>query len=439
MITHEGLINYLTWATAFYRVDQGLGSVVHSSLSFDLTVTSLFTPLLAGRRVVIVEEAAGGVENLAHEIRQQGHLSLLKITPAHLPLLEACLTSEELAEIKAAIVIGGEALTWNTLKPWIDGASHARYINEYGPTETVVGCCIYEVTAQSKPSAASIPIGHPIANTRLYVLDANLQPVPVGVTGELYIAGSGVARGYRSRPEVTAERFLPDPFSKEPGKRMYRSGDLACYREDGTIDYLGRNDHQVKVRGFRIELGEIEARLEEHPLISRGIVLLREDRPGEKTLVAYIQMDQEQPDKKALRTFLEERLPSYMIPLHFIHLQTFPLTTNGKIDRSALPAPDYSGFADGANKKLPQTPLEIELAGLWAEILGVEHIGVDDDFFALGGHSLLGTQLVTRIRRAFQVDFPLAALFDAPKLADQALLIEDLILTEIEQLSEADI
>ena len=441
MITHGGLVNYLSWAAAFYKVKRGLGSAVHSSLSFDLTVTSLFTPLLVGRSVVMVEEGAG-VERLAQVIRQYGHLSLLKLTPAHLPLLETNLQPEELACMDATLVIGGEALARSNLENWMRWAPQSRYINEYGPTETVVGCCVYEVSAQTSQSA-QISIGSPIKNTQLYVLDANLQPVPIGVIGELYIAGAGVARGYIHRPEVTAERFLPDPFSKEPGKRMYRSGDLARYRAGGTLEFLGRVDHQVKVRGFRVELGEIEARLEEHPMINQVVVLLWEEHPGEKTLVAYIKMatdaDQQQLSRQALRAFLEQRLPSYMIPIHFVCLQAFPFTSNGKVDRQALPAPDRTGSAGIADKALPQTPLEKELAAIWTEILGVEGIALEDNFFALGGHSLLGTQLVARIRRAFQVDFPLSALFEAPILADQALFIEDLVLTEIEQLSEAEV
>ncbi|MEO9028660.1 MAG: amino acid adenylation domain-containing protein [Ktedonobacteraceae bacterium] len=439
MITHGGLSNYLSWAATAYGVERGMGSAVHSSLSFDLTVTSLFTPLLVGRSVVMVEETSG-VEGLAQAIRRYGSLSLLKLTPAHLLLLETILEPEDLACIEATLVIGGEALAAGNLENWQRLAPQARYINEYGPTETVVGCCVYEVPAPTGQSA-HIPIGHPIKNTQLYVLDVNLQPVPIGVVGELYIAGTGVARGYLHRPEITAERFLPDPFSREPGKRMYRSGDRVRYRVDGILEYLGRVDHQVKVRGFRIELGEIEVCLEDHPMIDQAAVLVREDQPGEKTLAAYIQMatdaDQLHLSQQVLHAFLGERLPTYMIPTHFVCLQTFPLTSNGKVDRQALPAPDRNGSGDSGDKVLPQTPVEKVLAGIWTELLGVKSIGVDDDFFMLGGHSLLGTQLVTRIHRAFQVDFPLATLFEVPILADQALFIEDLILTEIERIDNS--
>ena len=431
-------MNYLSWAATTYGVERGRGSAVHSSLSFDLTVTSLFTPLLVGRGVVMVEETAG-VEGLARAIRRSGPLSLLKLTPAHMLLLETILEPEDMAGIEATLVIGGEALMGSSLEKWQRWAPRARYINEYGPTETVVGCCVYEVQAQAG-QAAHIPIGRPIKNTRIYVLDAYLQPVPVGVAGELYIAGEGVARGYLQRPEVTAERFLPDPFSREPGRRMYRSGDMARYRADGVLEYLGRADHQVKLRGFRIELGEIEACLEEHLLIEQAVVLAREDQPGEKKLVAYIQTATEQTHLSwtDLHMFLGERLPAYMIPASFVRVLTFPLTANGKVDRQALPPPEHDQLTDSGDRTPPQTEVEQMLARIWTELLGIEGIGREDDFFALGGHSLLGTQLVTRIRRTFQVDFPLATLFEIPKLMDQALFIEDLILSEIEQLSEVE-
>lgn len=285
-ITHAGLVNYLRWAGEAYQVAAGTAAPLHSSIAFDLTVTSLFPPLLAGRPIDIVRESAGP-EGLARSLRAGRRASPVKVTPAHLHLLNDLVPPEEAADLALAFVIGGEQLLPAHVAFWRRHAPHTRLINEYGPTETVVGCCVHEVM-DADLAREAIPIGRPIANTRLYVLDGVLEPVPNGVPGELWIGGTGVARGYRFRPELTAERFCPDPYSSSPGARMYRTGDRVVRRADGELEFLGRCDDQFKLRGYRVEPGEIEAALALHPAVKEASVLLREDRPGDARLVAYV-------------------------------------------------------------------------------------------------------------------------------------------------------
>ena len=257
-----------------------------------------------------------------------------------------------------------------------------------------------------------VAISGPIADTQLYVLDEHLQPVPIGVPGELFIGGVGLARGYLNRPELTAERFLADPFDADG--RLYRTGDRVRYRVDGSLEFLGRLDHQVKLRGYRIELGEIEAVLATHPGVKQAVVLVREDVPGDQRLVAYLMADPE-PDAGELRRLARSRLPEYMVPTAWVTLDAFPLTPNRKVDRQALPAPEGSGVvASGAEYVAPSTPDEQALAGIWAEVLRLERIGVRDNFFDLGGHSLLAMQLFARIQKVFGKDLPLTTLFQAP-------------------------
>jgi hypothetical protein len=282
-------------------------------------------------------------------------------------------------------------------------------------------------------------IGRPYPNTRLYVLDAGLQPVPVGVPGELYIGGMGLTRGYLRRPALTAERFVPDPFSSMPGARLYRTGDRVRYRADGEVEFLGRFDFQVKLRGFRIELGEIEAALCLHPAVEQAVVLLREDTPGEPRLVAYARLHEEQPaDATMLRGFLKERLPGYMVPAAFVVLDTLPLTSTGKVDRAALPAPE-AGASPVSTFVAPRNETEHQLALLLSELLGAPQVGVHDDFFDLGGHSLLATRAVARIRTLLEVDLPVQDLFEHSTVERLALRIlqlqaEQLDLGRLEEL-----
>jgi acyl-coenzyme A synthetase/AMP-(fatty) acid ligase/acyl carrier protein len=411
VVTHQGLANYLNWSADAYNTREGCGAPVHSPLGFDLTLTSIFPPLLAGRGIVLVPEEQR-FEGLSLVLNAHRDFTLVKITPSHLEVLNQMLDPDDLAGTTRTLIIGGEALNSETLSVWRTAAPGVRLINEYGPTETVVGCCVYEVKAED-PDHGPVPIGRPIANTELYILDKCLHAAPVGVTGELYIGGAGVARGYLERPELTAQVFMPNPFSEVPGTRLYRTGDRARYRRNGIIEYLGRVDQQVKIRGFRIELGEIESALNRHPDIAEAVVLARHDVPGDTRLVAYLvpQPDRE-PATNEVRTFLRELLPEYMVPTAFVTLRAFPLTPNGKINREALPAPTSSNVDLEGTYVAPRTVLEEVIAAIWVETLGFKRIGVHDNFFEVGGHSLLAMQVISRIREEFHIELPVRSFFD---------------------------
>lgn len=399
MIPHRGLVNYLSWAIREYDVGTGCGAPVHTSIAFDLTVTSLFNPLLVGQTVHLLPEERG-VDALAHCLANERNFSLVKITPTHLQTLSATLLPAEAPGKTRALVIGGEALTMESLAFWRQHAPATRLINEYGPTETVVGCCVYEVGPEDLSSGGT-PIGRPIANTRLYVLDERLEPVAIGAPGELYVGGDGVARGYLNRPELTAERFIPDPFSEEPGARLYKTGDLVRYRADGNIEFLGRLDDQVKIRGYRVELGEIEQALIQHHSLRECVAVAREDVPGDRRLVAYVVTTAGEPLRiNKLRAFLQEKLPDYMVPSSFVVVDALPVTLNGKVDRKALPAPDRERPDLESSFTAARTPIEKTLAQIWADVLKLEHVGINDNFFDLGGDSILGTQILARATKA---------------------------------------
>ncbi|MFF4385043.1 amino acid adenylation domain-containing protein, partial [Kitasatospora sp. NPDC001547] len=416
-VAHGALANYALWAAGSYRTEGG--APLHSSLAFDLTVTSVVVPLISGARVVASGE--GGAEGLAELLRStDGGFGLVKAVPAHLPLLSELLTDEQAAEAAGTWVVGGEALPGPVVRAWLERAPRSVVVNEYGPTEATVGCSVFEVRAGDEVGAV-VPVGRPTANTRLYVLDAALRPVPVGVAGELYLAGAQLARGYVKRPGLTAERFVANPFEPD-GARMYRSGDIARWRADGRLEYLGRADEQVKVRGFRIEPGEVEAAIAGHPRLARVAVIAREDVPGDVRLVAYVVADDQDEDASALpssvREFAARRLPEHMVPSAVVVLDALPLTGNGKLDRKALPAPELSGGA-GAGRA-PANEREQALCDAFAEVLRVSEVGVDDDFFALGGHSLLAVRLTSRIRTVLGVEVEVRDLFEAPTVGGLA-------------------
>ncbi|HEX7737139.1 MAG TPA: amino acid adenylation domain-containing protein, partial [Ktedonobacteraceae bacterium] len=396
MITHEGLVNYLMWATKHYEVAESSGTLVHSSLSFDLTVTSLFTPLLVGRRVVLLSEGYG-VEKLGAALVEEQTGSLVKVTPAHLGNLRSLFPVEQIARSVRTLIIGGEALETGQVAFWQKVAPHMRIYNEYGPTETTVGCSVYEVSVRNREQG-SVPIGKPIANTSLYILDARARLVPIGVVGELYIGGAGLGRGYLGRSDLTAEGFIPHPFSQEPGARLYRTGDLARYLPDSSIEFLGRADEQIKLRGYRIEPGEIESMLQQHPAIREAVVLARSGQADEKRLVAYLVIAQKTMRLDDIRAWLEARLPHYMLPSDLVLLQRLPLTRNGKIDRRELIMLELQRHGEEGAMVAPRGPLEELVAETWGQVLGRERVSIHENFFALGGHSLLATQAVARLR-----------------------------------------
>jgi amino acid adenylation domain-containing protein len=450
MVPHHGLVNYLHWAKQTYAPSRGSGTPLHSPIGFDLTVTSLFVPLLSGQWILLLAEESPAVAGLAQALCGQSHFHLVKMTPSHLEALSALVSAEEsLHEATQLVIVGGEALSCEQLSFWRSGAPETRLINEYGPTETVVGCCFYELPKQGLVSG-TVPIGQPIANMQMYVLDHCLQPVPIGVIGELSVGGVGVTRGYLGRADLTAERFVPHPWSQEPGARLYRTGDLARYRSDGNLEFVGRRDQQVKIRGYRIELGEIETVLQEHPAVWECVVLAREDVPGEKHLVAYV-VGLQEVTVAGLRSFLQEKLPAYMIPSQFLFLDAMPLTPNGKVDRKALPSPASVRSELEVAFISPRTPAEQVVAGIWAEILRMDHIGLNDNFFKLGGHSLRGAQVISRLRDAFQVKLPVRSLFERPtveglvseiaQLRGGREIIEEIaeVIQKIEHLSEEEI
>ncbi len=409
MIPHRGLVNYLHWAGQTYPLDGGRGAPLHSSIAFDLTVTALFGPLLAGRPVYLLPEG-DELEGLSRALQSPGNFSLVKLTPSHLQLLNRQIPPAKTAAATRAFIIGGENLLAADVAFWRANAPDTMLINEYGPTETVVGCAVYRVTAKTA-SDGSVPIGRPIANTQIYLLDDHAQPVPVGVPGEIYIGGDGVARGYLNRPELTAAKFIPDPFSLEPGRRLYRTGDLARHRSDGNLEFLGRRDRQIKLRGYRIELAEIEAALHRLPGVQAAAVQRHQDH-----LAAYVVF---QPgaitDTAEIRRKLQQNLPNYMVPTFIVPLPQLPQTPNGKVDRAALPPPQFEPLSLG--RVPPQGDLQTRLLRLWQAELKLPTLGVTDNFFETGGHSLLAVRLFAGIEAEFGQRLPVATIFEAPTVA----------------------
>jgi amino acid adenylation domain-containing protein len=448
MIEHRSISNHLRWRQQAYPLGKGDRFLQKASLSFDISVWEVFAPLLAGARLVL---AAPGREKdpgyLANLIAEQ------EITTAHFSsaVLSSFCEEPEVSKIRSLghVFCGGEALTAKSVKQFFSRFT-AELHHQYGPTETTVDVTVWDCKAED--SRAVIPIGHPIANTHTYILDAHLQPVPIGVAGELHIGGESLARGYLNRPELTAEKFIPDHFSGETGARLYKTGDLARYLPDGNLEFLGRIDQQVKVRGFRIELGEIETVLGQHPGLRDVVVQTREDSPGDQRLVAYLVVEEVPgPTTTELRSFLKERLPDYMVPSAFVVLDTLPLTPNGKVDRKALPAPE--GFRPELESTYvaPRNEREHIIASVWQEVLKLEKLGIHDNFFDLGGHSLLATQVVSLIESAFNIELSLRTLFETPtvsglaeaiareqtKQADSEALAQ--MLAELEQLSPDEV
>ncbi|WP_343073363.1 non-ribosomal peptide synthase/polyketide synthase [Pyxidicoccus fallax] len=418
-VPHRGVVR-LVMGTNYARFGPEEVFLQLAPLAFDASTFELWGSLLHGSRLVVAPAHSPTLEELGR-LLDQHRVTTLWLTAA---LYEQMMTHqpEAVARVKQ-VLAGGDVLPPVRVREHLSRGG--RLVNGYGPTEgTTFTCC--HVMTDAAEVGHSVSIGKPIANTRVYLLDAALRPVPVGVPGELYIAGDGLAWGYLRRPELTAERFIPDPFSPVAGARLYRSGDLARWLPDGRLQFLGRRDAQVKLRGFRVEPGEVETVLSHHPALREAAVVIRDDMPGGRALVAYVTARPGQtPEPRDLRAFLRDRLPEYMVPSAFVVLDALPVTRNGKLDRRALPHPDVvDSGARGREHVAPRTPVEEQVAALMAEVLRAPRVGIHDDFFERGGHSLLGTQLLSRLQHALGVELPLRALFEGPTVADLARRIE---------------
>jgi amino acid adenylation domain-containing protein/non-ribosomal peptide synthase protein (TIGR01720 family) len=431
-VEHRHLVNYVRGVSSRLALPLRASYAHVSTFAADLGNTVLFPPLCMGGTLHLIAEALTTDPDALALYIDQHRIDCLKIVPSHLSALLSGARPERVLP-RDLLVLGGEASSWELVDRLARLAGGLRVMNHYGPTETTVGVLTHAVDAAHRASTRSVPLGRPLPNARIYVLDARLAPVPVGVPGEVFIGGAGVARGYLGQPDLTAERFVPDPFAPSSGSakalspsavpRLYRTGDRARYLPDGTLVFLGRVDHQVKLRGFRIELGEIEAALIAHESVREAVVLVREEAPGERQLVAYVVPSvPPAPASSSLRSFLKERLPEVMVPPSIVALDAWPLTPNGKIDRRALAALAVTG-SEGEHVA-PRTPIEEVLAGIWADVFERERIGVGDRFADLGGHSLLAIQIIARAREAFQVEVPLRAIFEAPTVAALAGIVE---------------
>jgi amino acid adenylation domain-containing protein len=420
MNTHAGICNRLLWMQDIYQLTPADRVLQKTPFSFDVSVWEFFWPLMTGARLVVARP--GGHQDSGYLVRL---IAEQRITTIHFvpSMLQIFLEEQGLARYTCLkrVICSGEALSFD-LQERFFARLDAELHNLYGPTEAAVDVTFW--VCKPENGLRIIPIGRPIANTQMYILDAWLQPVPIGVAGELHIGGVGLARGYHNRPELTEEKFIRNPFSTEPGARLYKTGDLARYLPDGNIEYLGRLDHQVKLRGFRIELGEIEAVLRQHPLVADAVVAVREDIPGHKQLVSYVvpriedgSTGTSEPlsaSHDELRRFLQERLPEYMIPAAFMAIQAVPLSPNGKADRRALPAPEILRPQLNATYTAPQTTIERMIASIWQDVLHIDTVGLHDNFFDLGGHSLLMARVHSKLREIGTSDISIVDLFQYP-------------------------
>ncbi len=407
-LEHRSAAAFIQWAQTVFPPQELAGTLFATSMCFDLSVFELFVPLSVGGKVIIAQDALH-----LPTLPAKDQVTLINTVPSAIAEL---VRSGGVPDSVKVINLAGEALPAALVEQIYSSTAVEKVYNLYGPTEDTT----YS-TYMLVPRGSAVTIGKPLTDTQAYILDAHKNPVPIGVPGELHLAGRGLARGYYGRPDLTAERFVPNPFSSAKSARMYRTGDLCRWLPNGEIDYLGRLDHQVKVRGFRIELGEIENALAHHPAIHQSVVVAREDTPGDKRLVAYLALKpgSQLPVAEA-RLHLKTTLPDYMVPAAFVQLDALPLSPNGKVDRKRLPVPDYGVSTTAKSVDGIRTPTEEVITGIWAEVLKLQQIGTEDDFFELGGHSLLATQVISRVRQAFRTELPVRALFEAPTIAGLA-------------------
>jgi amino acid adenylation domain-containing protein len=411
MIEHRSAAAFLHWAHSVFTKEELAGVVASTSICFDLSVFEIFAPLTAGGCVILVENAFA-VANMELAVAP----TLLNTVPS---VMTELLRRGALPRSIRTVNLAGEPLKPSLVEQISLETSAERIYDLYGPSETTT----YSTYSRRHPGGLQT-IGRPIANTQIFILDPYSNPTPIGVPGEIHIGGAGLARGYLNRPELTAEKFIPDPFSAELGARLYRTGDIARYLPDGNIELIGRKDGQVKIRGLRIELGEIESVLSSHPKVREAVVIAREDRPGDKRLVAYVvENGDEQPQADELKQFLKTTLPDYMVPFAWVSLASLPRTPNGKINRAALPPPTEAALSTHNVDQSPRTALEAALLAIWSEILKVDKIGIYDNFFDLGGHSLLAIQILSRTRDELSIELPVRILFESPTIVDFAAAI----------------
>jgi len=440
MIPHRGISNQIFWRQTTFGLTSTDKVLQNISFSFDPSVWQIFWPLCYGAQLVLSRPTGHkDTKYLVHLIIEQ-QITVIAVVPSILrvlleePGIENC-------QCLRHVTCGGEALPLDLIRRFYTRLNLDKVLhNCYGPTESSIDATFWTSTRQisTQISTVTAPIGVPITNTEIYILDENLQPVPTGETGELHIGGMGLARGYLHLPELTAEKFIPHPFKQVPGERVYKTGDLGRYLPDGNIEFLGRVDSQVKIRGFRIELGEIETILSQYPGITQTVVVVREDFHGDKRLVAYIvPQNAAAVNIEQLRSFLKEQLPEYMIPTNFVVLNSLPLTPNGKVNRQDLPAPDYREQKSKVAFVAPRNAIEYELTEIWQELLGIRPIGIKDNFFELGGHSLLAIKLFRNIQQKFAQDLPLSVLFQSGTIETIAEIISECQKLNIKQVSSA--
>jgi len=429
-VSHLAALNHFVTMQREFNLSELDRVLQFASLSFDVSLEQIFPTLFCGATIIIRGPVSWSVADLNKAIVEQ-RLTVINLTPAFWQQWSQEMLKEPEAVRNTQIrlvIVGGEAMTLEALYSWQKTPlATRRLLNAYGPTETVITATIFEIPEQfrAEHDINTVPIGRPLANREIYILDKNGKLTARGLPGELYIGGRLLARNYLNRPDLTTERFVLNPFNSDIVARLYRTGDIGRYLPDGTIEYLGRLDQQVKIRGFRIEVGEIEAVLQKHPDVQMAIVVAREDNPGEKRLVAYVLCRQHHMTVTNLRNFLADKLPEYMIPSAFMYLDTLPLTVNGKVDRHALPTPDIARLELEETFAAPRNFVEEALASIWSEVLAVEQVGIHDNFFNLGGHSLIATQVIARVRTTFQVDLPIQVLFQESTIARLADKIKE--------------
>lgn len=415
-VEHRQIVNYVNGILEKLDLPEVASFAIVSTFAADLGNTAIYSALCAGGCLhIISQERATNPVALA-EYCDRNTIDCLKIVPSHLSALLASGYGKQIIP-RQRLILGGEACSWDLIKQVQQHAPECQVINHYGPTETTVGVLTYAVEVSSNFISETVPLGRPLTNTEIYLLDAYLQPVPIGVLGEIYIGGDSVARGYLNQPEITAEKFIHHPFSQNPTAKLYKTGDLALYHHDGNIEFIGRIDDQVKLHGFRIELGEIESVLRQYQQVQEVVVLAREDELGQNRLVAYIVPQQQSKiDLQELRNFLKQQLSEFMMPSNFIQLKALPLNSNGKIDRKALPAPDKIRPELEVDYIAPQNEVERIIAQIWQEMLQVEKVGIYDNFFELGGHSLLIIQLTSKLQSVFSRTIPVTDIFKNPTI-----------------------